>query len=150
MESIVNDQELMVLYEVFKLFDKNGDGSITKEELGSVVRSLYQNLTEEELQDMIHEVDTDGNGTIEFPEFVDLMAKKMKETEADDDLREAFDLFDQDRNGYISADELQQVMLRFGEALTDEEIVEMIREADLDGDGQVNYDEFVKMMMPIA
>ncbi|XP_075507643.1 uncharacterized protein LOC142544485 [Primulina tabacum] len=149
MESIVNHQELMVLYEVFKLFDKNGDGSITKEELGSVVSSLYQNLTEEELQDMIHEVDTDGNGTIEFPEFVDLMAKKMKETDADDDLREAFNLFDQDQNGYISADELQQVMLRFGEVLTDEEIVEMIREADLDGDGQVNYDEFVKMMMPI-
>ncbi|XP_073134384.1 uncharacterized protein [Henckelia pumila] len=133
------ESKMNVLRQAFGLFDINGDGSITIEELGSVLRSLYPNLTEDELRDMIHEVDTDGNGTIEFPEFVNLM-----EMDADDDLREAFNLFDKDKNGYISADELQQVI---GDALTDEEIVEIIQEADLDGDGQVNYEEFVKIMM---
>lgn len=53
-------------------------GCITVEELATVIRSLDQNPTEEELQDMINEVDTDGNGTIEFVEFLNLMAKKMK------------------------------------------------------------------------
>ena len=60
------------------MFDKDGDGTITTKELGTVMRSLGQNPTEAELQDMINEVDADGNGTIDFPEFLTLMARKMK------------------------------------------------------------------------
>ncbi|GJM95224.1 hypothetical protein PR202_ga11934 [Eleusine coracana subsp. coracana] len=67
--------------------------------------------------------------------------------DADEELREAFKVFDKDQNGYISATELRHVMINLGEKLTDEEVEQMIREADLDGDGQVNYDEFVRMMM---
>jgi len=109
--------------------------------------SLGQNPTEAELQDMINEVDADGNGTIDFPEFLNLMARKMKDTDSEEELKEAFKVFDKDGNGFISAAELRHVMTNLGEKLTDEEVDEMIREADVDGDGQVNYDEFVKMMM---
>ena len=56
-------------------------------------------------------------------------------------------VFDKDGNGFISAAELRHVMTNLGEKLTDEEVDEMIREADVDGDGQINYEEFVKMMM---
>ncbi|EPQ03106.1 Calmodulin [Myotis brandtii] len=131
--------------EAFSLFDKDGDGTttITTKELGAVMRSLGQNPTEAELQDMINEVDADGNGTIDFPEFLTMMARKMKDTDRD---REAFRVFDKDGNGYISAAELRHVMTNLGEKLTDEEVDEMIREADIDGDGQVNYEEFVQMM----
>ncbi|XP_022760201.1 calmodulin-2/4 isoform X1 [Durio zibethinus] len=125
-------------------------GCITVEELATVIRSLDQNPTEEELQDMINEVDADGNGTIEFAEFLNLMAKKMKETDAEEELKEAFKVFDKDQNGYISATELRHVMINLGEKLTDEEVEQMIKEADLDGDGQVNYDEFVKMMTTVG
>lgn len=59
-------------------FFTSGPGSITTKELGTVMRSLGQNPTEAELQDMINEVDADGNGTIDFPEFLNLMARKMK------------------------------------------------------------------------
>ncbi|XLU30997.1 hypothetical protein S245_067063, partial [Arachis hypogaea] len=123
---------------------------ITVEELATVIRSLDQNPTEEELQDMITEVDADGNGTIEFDEFLNLMAKKIKDTDdAEEELKEAFKVFDKDQNGFISASELRHVMINLGEKLTDEEVEQMIKEADLDGDGQVNYDEFVKMMMAV-
>jgi calmodulin len=81
-----------------------------------------------------------GNGTIDFPEFLTMMARKMKETDTEDELKEAFRVFDKDGNGYISAAELRHVMTNLGEKLTDEEVDEMIREADTDGDGQVNYD----------
>ena len=69
-----------------------------------------------------------------------MMAKKMKSADADEEIREAFRVFDKDGNGFISAAELRHVMTNLGEKLTDEEVEEMIREADLDGDGQVNYD----------
>merc|ERR1712137_222973 len=99
------------------------------------------------LQDMINEVDADGNGTIDFPEFLSLLARKMKDVDTEEELVEAFKVFDKDGNGYISAAELRHVMTNLGEKLTDEEVDDMIREADVDGDGQINYDEFVKMMM---
>ena len=65
---------------------------------------------------------------------------------SEEEIREAFRVFDKDGNGFISAAELRHVMTNLGEKLTDEEVDEMIREADLDGDGQVNYEEFVTMM----
>ena len=81
-----------------------------------------------------------GNGTIDFPEFLTMMSKKMKDVDSEEEIREAFRVFDKDGNGFISAAELRHVMTNLGEKLTDEEVDEMIREADIDGDGQVNYD----------
>ncbi|CAG8550543.1 2710_t:CDS:2 [Paraglomus occultum] len=143
----LNDEQVAEFKEAFALFDKDNDGTITTKELGTVMRSLGQNPTETELQDMINEVDADGNGTIDFPEFLTMMARKMKDTDSEEEIREAFKVFDKDGNGFISAAELRHVMTNLGEKLTDEEVDEMIREADVDGDGQINYEEFVKMMM---
>ncbi|KAM3185934.1 Calmodulin [Hymenolepis weldensis] len=142
----LTEEQIAEFKEAFSLFDKDGDGTITTKELGTVMRSLGQNPTESELQDMINEVDADGNGTIDFPEFLTMMARKMKDTDSEEEIREAFRVFDKDGNGLISAAELRHVMTNLGEKLTDEEVDEMIREADIDGDGQVNYEEFVTMM----
>ena len=65
---------------------------------------------------------------------------------SEEEIREAFRVFDKDGNGFISAAELRHVMINLGEKYTDEEVNDMIREADTDGDGQVNYEEFVTMM----
>ena len=92
-----------------------------------------------ELTKNLHFFET-GNGTIDFPEFLTMMARKMKDTDSEEEIREAFRVFDKDGNGFISAAELRHVMTNLGEKLTDEEVDEMIREADIDGDGQVNYE----------
>jgi calmodulin len=97
---------------------------------------------------MINEVDPDGNGTINFPNFISLMAKKMKDLDYEEILIEACKVFDIDENGLISAAELRHVMTNHGEKLkfTSAEIDELIKEADLDG-RDLNYEEFVKMVI---
>ena len=117
----LTEEQIAEFKEAFSLFDKDGDGTITTKELGTVMRSLGQNPTEAELQYMINEVDSDGNGTIDFPEFLSLMARKMKDTDTEEELIEAFKVFDRDGNGFISAAELRHVMTNLGEKLTDEE-----------------------------
>ncbi|XP_076096051.1 uncharacterized protein LOC143067009 isoform X1 [Mytilus galloprovincialis] len=145
-EEDLSEDQIAEFKEAFSLFDKDGDGTITTKELGTVMRSLGQNPTESELQDMINEVDIDGNGQIDFEEFLQMMAKKMKDTDTEEEMKEAFKVFDRDNNGFISAQELRLVMANLGEKLTDEEVEEMIKEADMNGDGQVDYTEFVVMM----
>merc|ERR1712048_597374 len=102
-------------------------GTISSKDLGTVMRSLGQNPTACELQDMVNEVDADGNGTIDFPEFLSLQARKMKDTDTEEEIIDAFKVFDRDGSGLISAAELRHVMTNLGEKLTDEEIDEMIR-----------------------
>ncbi|XP_019180326.1 PREDICTED: calmodulin-like protein 8 [Ipomoea nil] len=150
MANVLNEDQIMEFQEAFSLFDKDGDGSITVEELATVIRSLDKNPTEEELQEMMNDVDTGSNGAIEFKEFLNALSKRMEDTDSEEELKEAFKVFDKDQNGYISANELRNVMINLGEKLTEEEAEQMIREADLDGDGQVNYDDFVKMMMNVG
>ncbi|KAJ3697503.1 hypothetical protein LUZ61_001208 [Rhynchospora tenuis] len=143
---VLTHEQIAEFREAFSLFDKDNDGFITKQELATVIRQLGQNPSDEDVQEMIREVDADGNGTVDFPEFLALMEKKLKETDSEDELREAFKVFDKDNNGFISASELRTVLMNLGENISDAEVDEMIKEADANGDGQVDYAEFVKMM----
>ena len=110
------------------------------------MKSLGQNPSDAELEDMIAEVDDDGSGEIEFDEFCEMMARKMSECDAEDELKQAFDMFDTDGNGFVTKNELKIVMEKLGEKLSSIEIDEMITEADTDNDGQVNWEEFREMM----
>lgn len=76
--------------------------------------------------------------SLNFTEFLTMMARKMKDTDSEEEIREAFKVFDRDNNGFISAAELRHVMTSIGEKLTDDEVDEMIREADQDGDGRID------------
>ena len=142
----LSEEQITEFKEAFSFFDKNGDGAITLEELGTVMRSLGSHPTERELQDMINEVDTDKNGTIEFPEFLTMMVRKMKDSDGEEEARATFRLFGKDGNGFISAAEFRHVVRALDEKLTDEEVHEIIQEVDFDNNGQVSYDEFIKLM----
>ncbi|XP_045187214.1 neo-calmodulin-like [Mercenaria mercenaria] len=139
-------QQLEELQQAFRIFDKDGDGTISTQELGTVMRSLGQNPSEADLQDIIKEVDVDGNGLIEFEEFVTLMSKKFTEEASENDIREAFKVFDPENLGYILASDLRHIMTTKGDKMSDDEVDEMIEDADLDGDGHIEYEEFVKML----
>ena len=136
----LSEEQIADFKEAFSEIDKDGDGNITTKELGTVMQSQGQHPTEAELQKIINEVDADGDGVMNFSEFLTMMAHKIRESEREDDFSEAFRMFDKDGNGFISATELCQVMISMGEQLTMEEVDQMIRKADFDGDGQVNYE----------
>jgi len=132
--------------ETFDFLDKDKDGKITSKELASVMVPLGHDPSDTELKDIISDVDSNHDGMIDFDEFLEMMARKISGPEVQAELREAFNVFDKDGNGTISEDELRQVMHNLGEKLTDEDIKAMMREADTDGDGEVNFEEFVQMM----
>merc|ERR1719436_790112 len=98
---------------------------------------------------MILEIDENNDGEIDQEEFIHMMQKKMCETNAKDELKQAFAVFDKDGNGKISFDELKEVMgkLEGQNKLSDKEIADMIKEADIDGDVEVDFEEFYQMMM---
>ena len=141
-----SQEKLVELKQAFSIFDKNGDGTISTKELGVVIRSLGFSPTDREIQEIIMEFDKDRSGALEFPEFLGLMAKKIYEQNAKEELFEAFKVFDKDGNGLVSAAELRHVLVNMPEKPEDEEVDEMIRYADLDGDGHIDYKEFVDML----
>ncbi|XP_020604205.1 calmodulin-A-like [Orbicella faveolata] len=146
MELTLTEGQIADFKEAFALLDKDGDGTITTKELGILMRSLGENPTEQELEQIILEIDMDGNGIIDFREFLHLMETRMKGTDTEAELREMFKVFDMDGNGYISAEEFKWTMMNLGQQLTEEEVEEIIKTADLNGDGQIDLEEFVKMM----
>ncbi|XP_030947064.1 probable calcium-binding protein CML18 [Quercus robur] len=141
----LDDDQIAELREIFRSFDRNNDGSLTQLELGSLLRSLGLKPSPEQLETLIQKTDTNSNGLIEFSEFITLVAPDLlpaKSPYTEDQLRQLFRLFDRDGNGFITAAELAHSMAKLGHALTAEELTGMIKEADLDGDGTINFEEF--------
>ena len=111
------------------------------------MRSMGQNPTEDELLELVMEIDLDGNGTIDFSEFLEMMKKKANEADQMDDLKEAFKIFDRDRDGFIDMKELKNVTMMLGTMLSKEEVAEFMAEADVDQNGKLDYDEFSRMLL---
>ncbi|KAF8720736.1 hypothetical protein HU200_023642 [Digitaria exilis] len=139
-------QKKKEIKEAFDLFDIDGSGTIDARELNVAMRALGFEMTPEQINQMIAEVDKDGSGTIDFDEFVDMMTDKMGERDARDELHKAFRIIDQDGNGKISDIDIQRVAIETGEHFTLDEVREMIEAADENGDGEIDMEEFMKMM----
>ncbi len=129
------------------MFNKDKDGAITARELGNMMRSIGQNPTDEEVNAMIKEVDLNSDGKIELDEFITLMSRNSPDTQTEDEVINAFRVFDKEGNGLIATAELKHIMMTIGDKMTEAEADEMIHEADIDDDGVINYEEFVRMMM---
>jgi Ca2+-binding EF-hand superfamily protein len=140
-KAAMNEAEIEQLWKAFSVFDADGSGAISVEELGSVMRSLGQSPNPTELRDLIKEVDLDRSGSIDFAEFQTLMISRQGDHQSR--LKLAFSVFDKDNSGRITADEMRSVMSQFG--LSDAELDEMVKEVDEDGDGSIGFEEFCKL-----
>ncbi len=142
----LTEEQRQEIKEAFDLFDTDGSGTIDSKELKVAMRALGFEPKKEEIRKMISDVDKDGSGVIDFPEFLDMMTSKMAERDPREEMLKAFRLFDDDESGKISFKNLKRVAKELGENMTDEEIQEMIDEADRDGDGEISEEEFMRIM----
>lgn len=134
--------------KIFNKFDKNGDGKISSDEVKDSLKELGVQTTTDQVQYMMQEYDKDGDGYIDLDEFVEFIQHGGKDCDGDNnkELKDAFDLYDGDKNGLISANELHKVMKNLGLKCSMSDCMKMISQVDEDGDGSVNFEEFKKMM----
>ncbi|KAK6276414.1 hypothetical protein POUND7_006123 [Theobroma cacao] len=111
---------------------------------------MGSSYSKEELERVMEDIDTDKDGFINLSEFSAFCRSSSDAVSAASELRDAFDLYDQDKNGLISANELHLVLNRLGLKCSVDDCVRMITSVDSDGDGNVNFEEFEKMMSASA
>lgn len=136
------------LKEVFMLFDKDEDGVLTFTELEVVMKCLGQRPSEQELLQMVREVSQDKlYDTVEFNEFLTMIAKQRKHEVTLQDLVEAFKIFDKENTGVISKDDFCYIMNKFGNETFEEELVDMVKEADKRKNGKIDYKWFSQYLI---
>merc|ERR1712023_251331 len=142
----LTEEQRQEIREAFDLFDTDGSGTIDAKELKVAMRALGFEPKKEEIKKMISDIDKDGSGTIDFNEFLEMMTAKMGEKDSREEILKAFRLFDDDETGKITFRNLKRVAKELCEFMTDEELQEMIDEADRDGDGEISEEEFLRIM----
>ncbi|XP_063685150.1 uncharacterized protein LOC134819254 [Bolinopsis microptera] len=143
----LNEDQVREFKVAFDIFDEDTSGTVSTGELASVMKTLGQDIDEKEVGVMISEVDSDGSGEIDFAEFCTLMARQMEKSDPEMVYKKAFAIFDKKHDGFIDPSELKHIMTNIGEDMGDSEIAEMMKEADVDNDGKLSYDEFLEVML---
>ena len=146
-EEYITEEQRKDFQDIFDQFDKDKDGKISGKELKNAMVSMGQSPTDDEINEMMREVDLNQDGKIDFDEFMILMTKSSPDTQNEEEVINAFRVFDKEGNGLIASSELKHIMMTIGDKMTEEEADEMVNEADIDEDGMINYEEFVRMMM---
>lgn len=142
-------EQIAELKNAFQLFDKDGDGKLTESEIYALCRISGKGYSIEAARQLVRVFDIDGDGRLDLNEFLILMNQlppSAKGSSNHDELYEAFKVFDTNGDGKISVDELILAFQRLGDPITREDALVMIREVDTDGDNQVNFVEFKRLM----
>ncbi|KAI8868552.1 putative calmodulin [Ramicandelaber brevisporus] len=143
----LSEEQLKSFRSAFDMFDQDRNGKLCSSELGQVLLAIGFHPTEQELKDLVNDLDTDYNGTIDFDEFVTLMTTRgSTEKTEEQELRDIFDMFDKDKNGTIDAQEMVELMAAIQDPVTIEQAKELIAAADDNGDGVISFEEWKKLM----
>ncbi|KAF2901009.1 hypothetical protein ILUMI_05176 [Ignelater luminosus] len=148
----LHKDQLVLLKQTFVSFDVDKKGYIDTEMIGQILDMLGHQLTSDELQSIVAEIDEDGNGELSFEEFAHLAARFLAEEEEDTEailreLKNAFRLYDREGLGFITTDLLREILKELDDKMTKEDLDQMIEEIDTDGSGTVDWEEFKAMMI---
>lgn len=142
----LSKDSLAELKDAFEIFDTTQKGSLDARELKSAIRALGFDVKKEEVRKMMADIGRDPASTIDFGEFLEVMEERMQQKGTREEVMRIFELFDEDQQGKITFKNLKRISQEIGESISDEELRSMIEEADRDGDGALNFEEFYRIM----
>nr|XP_024217448.1 troponin C [Halyomorpha halys] len=144
-----DDQKMMMLRKAFQMFDTTKSGFIDTLKISTILNTMGQLFDDEELNALIEETDTDLTGKVNFDGFCQIAGHFLEEEDAEamqEELKEAFRLYDREGNGYITTATLREILAALDDKLTSDDLDGIIAEIDTDGSGTVDFDEFMEMM----
>ena len=143
---LIDDELLEELKEAFTLFDTNHSGGIDLRELKAAIRALGHEVTKPECIQLFRDVDKDPATSINYEEFCKIMSTRIREKDTRNEIQKVFEMFDVDSQKKISFKNLKRIAQEVGEEITDQELHDMIAEADKTGDGMITMEEFYRVM----
>lgn len=135
------------LREVFNKFDRNRSETITSADLADALRCAGQNPSESEISRLVEVVDSEAGGKLEFKDFLMIISRVMQESRTEQDLRDAFRVFDPTGHGTVNATEMRYFLTQFADKLSDDQMNAFVTESDADQDGNIIYEDFIKKML---
>mmetsp|Transcript_2549 Transcript_2549/g.2514 ORF Transcript_2549/g.2514 Transcript_2549/m.2514 type:complete len:164 (-) Transcript_2549:146-637(-) len=144
--SDLSDDQKLELREAFELFDADKTGSIDLHELKVLMRALGFDVKKADIVKMVHDVDPNNSGSVDYPQFLEIMTERYAERNPEEEILKAFQLFDDDHTGRVSLKNMKRVARELGENLSEDELQAMIDEFDRDQDGEISSDEFMYIM----
>ena len=130
----------------FEKADKNRDGLISFQELRALMRQCGYDVSEYELQDYVNDVNINEDGQIDVESFLEIIGKYQEDNETQQELYDVFKMFDKNRTNLITPKNVLDIFTKIDETIKEEEVLQMFKECDLDGDGYLNYEEFTRMI----
>ena len=145
-KTAIHQDILDELKEAFVLFDSENKGLLDGRELKSAIRALGFDVKKDQIRKMMSDLGKEPSDSIKFEEFVICMKDRMQDKGTREEVMKIFALFDDEQTGKITFRNLKRVAMEIGESISDEDLREMIEEADRDGDGALNFEEFYRIM----
>ncbi|KAI8817595.1 centrin-1 [Fimicolochytrium jonesii] len=139
-------EQKQAIRDVFNLFDTDGSGDVDVTELQILMRALGLDPRPGEAEQLAATFDTGGAATLDFEEFLRLMAVKMSEKDSREHMKQSFNIFDGEQRGKFGVKDLKRIAKELGEEPTDMELQLMLSECDADGDGEINFEDWVRIM----
>ena len=133
--------------KVFESYSKGQEGNVNKQELANIFKAINIDASDEEIKEIIKKMDLENKKEINYEEFLTIINQREKDVDEEEEVLKAFKVFDKEGNGLININELKDIMLSMGNNWSENEINEMFAEADIDMDGYLNYEDFVRTMM---
>ena len=143
----LSDHQIEEFREAFSLYDRNDDGTVTTKDLGLVLKAIGQNPSDEETNQLVSRFDSDGSGSIDFPEFLALIAKIQRDALDDqDEIKEAINVFDKDSKGFLTRGQVENIVNNTGEKVEEGEAKAILDSVEYDKNGCIDIDKLVKII----
>ena len=143
---VLSDDQMDELREAFGLFDSANKGALDARELKAAIRAMGFGVKKEHVRKMMQDIGREPSQLISQTDFFEIMREKMQEKGSKEEIMKIFQLFDDEHTGRITLRNLKRIAMEIGDPATEDELREMISEADRDGDGALNFDEFYRVM----